>query len=403
MSTSNQTTSNSDPVYWDSYRPDISYNPYEIYRRLRNEAPLYYNADYDFYAVSRFADVERVFMDRETFSSARGDILEVVKAAMDIPKGFFIWEDPPLHTVYRGIVSRVFTPKRMNELEGKIRDYCVRVLDPIADTKRFDFLADLGHKLPGGVIGMMLGIPDADRDAIRERVDANLRTEEGKPMKPVDIGDLMQGYEQYIDWRIKNPADDLMTELLNLEFTDETGTARKLTRDEVLIFVSLIAGAGNETTSRLIGWIGKVLGDNPDQRRQIAADPSLIPAAIEEILRVEPPSTQVARYVTRDVEIHGQIIPAGSAIQCLVASANRDERRFDNADAFDIHRKGPPHITFGRGIHSCLGASLARVEGRIAMDEILKRFPDWTVDIENARLASSSTTRGWDTLPADIG
>lgn len=403
MNTSNDVSSNSEPVYWDSYRPDISYNPYQIYRRLREEAPLYYNADYDFYAVSRFADVEKVFMDRETFSSARGDILEIVKSGMDIPKGFFIWEDPPLHTVYRGIVSRVFTPKRMNDLEAKIRAYCVQLLDPIADTKRFDFLADLGHKLPGGVIGMMLGIPDEDRDAVRERVDSNLRTEEGKPMKPTDVGELMQGYEQYIDWRVNNPSDDLMTELLHLEFTDETGTTRKLTREEVLIFVSLIAGAGNETTSRLIGWIGKVLGEHPDQRREIAANPTLIPAAIEEILRFEPPSTQVARYVTRDVEIHGQIIPAGSAIQCIVAAANRDERRFNNGDTFNIHRDGPPHITFGRGVHSCLGASLARVEGRIAMDEILKRFPDWTLDLENARLSSSSTTRGWDTLPADIG
>jgi cytochrome P450 len=193
-----------------------------------------------------------------------------------------------------------------------------------------------------------------------------------------------------------------MTELLNLEFTDDAGITRKLTRDEILIFVTLLAGAGNETTSRLIGWIGKVLGEHPDQRRQIAANPALISPAIEEILRFEPPSTQVARYVTRDVEIHGQIIPAGSSIQCLVGAANRDERRFANAETFDIHRDGPPHITFGRGIHSCLGASLARVEGRIAMDEILKRFPDWTVDMENARLSSSSTTRGWDTLPAHI-
>ncbi|HET8710070.1 MAG TPA: cytochrome P450, partial [Spongiibacteraceae bacterium] len=350
-----------------------------------------------------FADVERVFMDRETFSSARGDILEIVKADMDIPKGFFIWEDPPLHTVYRGIVSRVFTPKRMNELEGKIRDYCVRLLDPLAGAKHFDFLGDFGHKLPGGVIGMMLGIPDEDRDAVRERVDANLRTEEGKPMQPVQIDELMQGYEQYIDWRVNHPSDDLMTELLQLEFTDETGVTRKLTRDEVLIFVSLIAGAGNETTSRLIGWIGKVLGEHPDQRREIAKNPALISPAIEEILRFEPPSTQVARYVTRDVEIHGRTIPAGSAIQCIVAAANRDERRFADGDTFNIHRDGPPHITFGRGVHSCLGASLARVEGRIAMDEILKRFPDWTVDIANARLSSSSTTRGWDTLPAQIG
>lgn len=392
-----------EPVYWDTYDPGISYNPYGIYARLREEAPLYYNEKHDFYCVSRFSDVENVLSDSETYSSARGDILEIIKSGMDIPKGFFIWEDAPLHTVYRGIVSRVFTPKRMNDLEGMIRNYCQRLLDPLDGADRFDFLEDLGAKMPGGVIGIMLGIPDSDRDKVREHVESNLRTEEGKPMEMEGVDDVTQAYHEYVDWRIRNPSDDLMTELLQTEFTDEFGTVRKLTREEVLIFVSLIAGAGNETTSRLIGWIGKVLGDHPGQRREISANPALIPRAIEEILRIEPPSTAVARYVTRDVELYGQVVPAGSAIEALVAAANRDPRRYPDADSFDIHRKALPHITFGRGIHSCLGLSLARVEGRVALEEVLKRFPDWTVDIENARLSSSSTTRGWDTLPVNVG
>jgi len=403
MNEAGNSSSNDNAVYWDSYRPDISANPYQIYRRLREEAPLYYNKEHDFYAVSRFADVERVFMDKETFSSARGDILEIIKSGMEIPKGLFIWEDPPLHTVHRGILARVFTPKRMNELEPLIRRYCERLLDPLVGAECIDFLADFGAKLPGGVIGLMLGIPEEDRDAVHDRVDAAFRTEEGQPVDGDQFIGMLEGYEEYIDWRIKNPSDDLMTELLNADFQDDAGVMRKLTRDEVLKFIGLIAGAGNETTSRLIGWIGKTLSDHPDQRRQIAANPALIPAAIEEILRFEPPSNQVARYVTCDVEMHGQIIPAGSAIQCLVGAANRDERRFINGDSFDIHRQGPPHITFGRGIHSCLGASLARVEGRLSLEEILKRFPDWTVDTENARLSFSSTTRGWDRLPAFTG
>lgn len=402
MTTNNEASSTTNSIYWDPYDPNISYNPYDTYQRLRDEAPLYYNEKHDFYCVSRFSDVEGIFLDSETYSSSRGDILEVIKSGMDIPKGFFIWEDAPLHTVYRGIVSRVFTPKRMNELEGMIRTYCQKLLEPMEGAKRFDFLRDLGDKLPGGVIGIMLGIPDEDRDKVREHVDGGLRTEEGQPMKVRNVDVLTGMYQDYVKWRIKNPSDDLMTELLQTEFTDESGTQRTMSFEEVLIFVSLIAGAGVETTSRLIGWIGKVLGDHPDQRREIAANPKLISPAIEEILRCEPPSTAVARYVTRDVEIHGQTVPAGSAIEALVAAANRDERRYPDADKFDIHRKGPPHITFGRGIHSCLGLSLARVEGRIAMDEVLKRFPDWTVDIDNARLSSSSTTRGWDTLPVDI-
>jgi cytochrome P450 len=393
-------TSNGGPVNWDPYNPAISANPYPIYRRLREEAPLYYNQQYDFYTVSRYSDVDRCLLDRETFSSARGDVLEIIRSGMEVPKGMFIWEDPPLHTAYRNVVSRVFTPKRMNDLEDKIRAYCARCLDPLVGADRIDFIADLGMKLPGGVIGMLLGLPDEDRDVIRERVDARLRTESGKPMATSQMGSFGEGFEGYVDWRVTHPSNDLMTELLNVQFQDETGTTRKLTRDEILIFVSVLAGAGNETTSRLIGWIGKVLSDHPDQRREIARNPTLIPAAIEEILRVEPPGTQVARYVTRDVEIHGQTVPEGSVMHALVAAANRDEQRFPDGDRFDIHRQGATHISFGRGIHSCIGSALARVEGRVALDELLKRFPDWTVDLENAQLSSSSTTRGWDTLPA---
>ncbi len=401
MSTYNAGASGS--VYWDPYHPEINANPYPMYQRLHKEAPLFYNEDYDFFLVSRFADVDRVLLDRETFSSARSDILEFIKQDIDIPKGMFIWADPPSHTAYRAVVARVFTPKRMNDLEGKIRAYCARCLDEKIGADRIDFIADLGAKIPGGVIGMLLGIPDEDRDAVRERVDAALRTEAGKPMAFEQTSFQGEGFEEYIEWRVNNPSDDLMTELLNVEFQDETGVKRKLTRDEILIFVNVIAGAGNETTSRLIGWTGKVLGDHPDQRREIAKNPALIPAAIEEILRIEPPGTMVARYVTRDIEIHGKTVPQGSVMISLIAAANRDETRFVAGGRFNIHRDGPPHITFGRGIHSCLGSALARVEGRVALDEILKRFPDWTVDTENSQLSFSSTTRGWDALPAFIG
>ena len=397
---SSTATTVSSAAYWDPYRPDIGLDPYPHFLRLRDEAPLYYNEEYDFYAVSRFSDVEHCLSEWETFSSARSDVLEFIKADMQPPDGMFIWEDPPLHTAYRRVVSKVFTPRRMNELEQQIRDYCARCLDPLVGAEKMDFIADLGAKLPGGVIGMLLGIPDEDRDAVRERVESALRTESGKPMDTAKASYQGEGFDDYIEWRANNPSDDLMTELLYTEFTDVNGTVRKLTREEILIFVNVLAGAGNETTDRLIGWIGKVFGDHPDQRRQLAANPTLIPAALEELLRFEPPGPSVARFVTRDVELHGKIIPAGSAMLCLVASANRDEQRFPDGDSFDIHRQGATHITFGRGIHACLGSALARVEGRVALDEVLKRFPDWTVDTANAELSSSSTTRGWDTLPA---
>lgn len=392
-----------DSVYWDPYRPDFWQDPYPVFARLRNEAPLYYNEQYDFYAVSRFSDVERGLMDKDVFSSSRGDILEFIKANMPVPNGMFIWEDPPLHTVHRGVLSRVFTPKRMNDLESQIREYCSRVLDPLIGTDYFDFIEDLGKQLPMRVISMLLGIPEEDQEAVRDQVDARLTTEAGKPMDVSRGAPTGSEFEAYIDWRAKHPSDDLMTELMQVEFTDEKGVKRKLTREEILIFVNLLAGAGNETTNRLIGWTGKLLSDHPDQRAELVANPTLIPNAIEEILRYESPGPSVARYVKRDVELYGTKVPEGSAMLFLVASANRDERRYPDADRFDIHRDGPPHITFGRGVHACLGAALARVEGRIALQEVLKRFPEWTVDIENAKLQSTSTVRGWETLPAFIG
>lgn len=401
MSTSHTSGS---PVYWDPYRPDIALDPYPFYKRMREEAPLYYNEQYDFYAVSRFSDVDRYLNDWQNFSSSRGDVLEVIKSGMPSPDGMFIWEDPPLHDVHRSVVSRVFTPKRMNELEVMIRAYTASCLDPLVGSGRIDFIADLGAKLPGGVIGILLGIPAQDQQAVRELVEDRLRTEPGKPMDVEHVySDIGGGFAEYIEWREKNPSDDLMTQLLHAEFVDDKGVTRKLTRAEVLTFTDVMAGAGNDTTNRFIGWMGKVLSDHPDQRRQIASNPALIPDAVEEILRVEPPGPAIARYVMNDVEVRGQTVPAGSAMLLMVAAANRDEERFPNGDVFDIHRKGAPHITFGRGVHSCLGAALARVEARCAMGEVLKRFPDWTVDLKNAELSSSSTTRGWDKLPAEIG
>ena len=387
-------------VSYDPYDVAINADPYPVFRRLREESPLYYNEQYDFFALSRYEDVERGLVDRETYISGRGGILELIKANIEMPPGVFIFEDPPLHTVHRGLVSRVFTPKKMNALEPKIREFCAASLDPLVGAGRFDFVADLGAQMPMRVIGMLLGIPEEDQESIREQVDANLRTEAGKPMttSPDDVlsGDM---FGEYIDWRAQHPSDDLMTELLNAEFEDETGTTRRLTRDEVLIYVTVIAGAGNETTTRLIGWAGKVLAEHPDQRRELVADAALIPNAIEELLRFEPPAPHVARYVARDVEHYGKNVPAGNVILLLVGAANRDDRRYPDGERFDIHRTVGPHLTFGFGIHFCLGAALARLEGRVALEEVLKRFPEWNVDDDGAKLSPTSTVRGWETLP----
>jgi cytochrome P450 len=190
-----------------------------------------------------------------------------------------------------------------------------------------------------------------------------------------------------------------MTDLLHTEFEDEHGVRRTLTRDEALLYTTVVSGAGNETTTRLIGWTGKVLAEHPDQRRDLVADRSLLGNAIEELLRYESPGVQIARYMPEAVELYGETVPEDSVMIFVVGAANRDERRWDHAARFDIHRRLQQHLAFGYGIHYCLGAALARLEGRIALDELLDRFPEWDVDLGRARIAPTSTVRGYETLP----
>jgi cytochrome P450 len=298
----------------------------------------------------------------------------------------------------------VFTPKKMNALEPQIRAFCEQSLDPLVGEEGFDFIADLGAQMPMKVIGMLLGIPEQDQAAIRDQADRNLRVKEGEKMhageERLDIGG--DSFDEYIEWRSKHPSDDLMTELLTAEFEDETGTVRTLTREEVLTYTAVLAGAGNETTTRLIGWAGKVLSDFPDERRKLAADPTLIPSAIEELLRFEPPAPHVARYVTKDVEYHGQTVPEGSVMLMLNGSGNRDDRKFPDGDSFQADRNPKGHLSFGFGLHFCLGAALARLEGRVALEEVLKRFPDWTAKLDEARLSPTSTVRGWEQMPVTV-
>jgi cytochrome P450 len=391
-------------LYYDPYDVEIDLDPYPTYRRLRDEAPLYYNERFDFWGLSRYADVEAALKDFTRLSSAKGDILEVVKADPVMPPGVFINEDPPLHTVHRALVSRAFTSKKMAALEAQVRAFCAACLDPLVGSDRFDFVLDLGAELPMRTIGMLVGIPDADQPSVRAQAQRVLRNKPGEPL-PVKKDRYFDGnmFAEYVEWREQNPSDDLITELLNVEFEDVSGTRRRLTKAEILIFLAVIAGAGVETTGRLFGWMGKVLAEHPEQRRALTDDRSLIPNAIEELLRYEPPGPHVARYVATDVEYHGQTVPAGSAMLLMLASANRDERRFDDPDRFDVRRTIGQHATFGYGTHFCLGAALARLEGRIALDEVLQRFPDWDVDLEHARRAPTSTVRGWDSMPAILG
>jgi cytochrome P450 len=279
----------------------------------------------------------------------------------------------------------------------------VQSLDSLVGADGFDFVSDLGSQMPMRVIAMLLGFPDSGLDGLRELIDDGLRLEEGTMPDP-GVAEARHQAQlaaiiEYVDWRAQHPSDDIITELLGAEFEDERGEHRRLTREELVNYVNLLAAAGNETTTRLIAWTGKVLGDHPDQCREVAANLDLVPQAIEEILRFETPTPMLARCVTHDVEHHGQVVPEGSVMAMLTASANRDDRQFPDGDCFDIHREIDHHVAFAYGIHFCLGAALARMEGRIALEEVLKRFPTWEIDTDNAVQARTSTVRGWERLP----
>ena len=387
--------------YYDPYDFDIDADPYPVWKRLRDEQPLYRNEKYDFWALSRFDDVERALVDWRTYSSAKGTVLELIKARMEVPPGSIIFEDPPAHDLHRSLLSRVFTPRKMAAIEPQIREFCARSLDPLVGAGGFDFIADLGAQMPMRTIGMLLGIPEQDQEALRDQMDEGLRLDDGE-MPDVDQyrdAGPTHAFEEYIEWRAVHPSDDVMTELLRAEFEDTAGVRRRLSRAEVLNFVNLLAAAGNETTTRLIGWTGKLLADHPDQRAEVAADRTLINNTIEEILRFESPSPVQARSLTTNVELYGELVARDSTILLLNASGNRDERRFPDADRFDIHRRIDHHLAFGYGAHFCLGAALARVEGRVALDEVLERFPTWEIDVDRAEQARTSTVRGWERLP----
>jgi cytochrome P450 len=392
------------PPYYDPYDVALAADPYPMWRRLRDEAPLYYNEQYDFYALSRHADISKGLPDWQTFSSAKGVIIELIKADLDLPSGTLIMEDPPVHDLHRSLLVRVFTPRRIAAIEPQIRAYCAQHLDPLIGAERFDLIAELGAQMPGKVIGMLLGIPEEATAAVRANVDNNLRTKAGEQMVVTDTsfaeGDI---FAEYVDWRMKNPSNDLMTDLLNAEFEDEHGVTRKLTRQEVLTYVAVVAGAGNETTTRLIGWMGSLLAQHPDQRKAIVEDLSLVANAVEETVRFQPPGPHVARYVARDCELCGQTVPAGSVMLFLLGSGNRDDRVYPDGDTYDIHRPISQHLGFGYSVHYCMGAALARLEGKVALEEILKRWPTWEVDWAGAKLGSTSTVRGWETLPIVVG
>jgi cytochrome P450 len=388
-------------VHFDMYDRELYASPYAMYRRLRDEVPLYRNDEYDFYAVSRFDDVGRVLGDRDAFISGKGGVYQIASARIPIPDGLFIFEDPPRHTIHRGLVARLFTPRAVGRIEAEIEALFDRAAAELAGVEQFDFVKDFADMLPIRVIGMLLGLPENDHADLREAFHQaqNADTADAGKDALAGILEVSRWFDEYLDHRVAHPTDDLMTQLLNVEFEDETGTVRGLERQELLTFLTLITGAGSDTTVNGIAWAGLLLSEHPDQRQLLLENPGLIPNAVEEVLRYEPPSYHVGRVTAGDVEIHGETVPADSLVLTLPGAANRDERQFPAGDRFDVTRTPGTTYTFSFGPHFCLGASLARLEARVAVEAALRHFPGWVIDRDRAVMTTGIDTRGWDALP----
>ena len=395
------TSTASTPVLrYDPYDAEIDRDPYPTWARLRDEAPLYRNEEHGFWALSRWDDVKAALVDWGTYRSGHGTVLEIVKAGVEIPPGILLFEDPPIHDAHRALLSRVFTPRRMLDLEPLVRGYVVQALDELLDRDEFDVVEELAVEVPLRTIGSLFGIPEADQDVYRHATDELIGTD-GSPItfEQSSFDEVLGILGDYVDWRAAHPGDDLMTELLTAQVDEPGGSRRPLTRDEVVTYASMVAGAGNETAARLIGFTMQLLAQHPDQRARLVAEPALVPAAIEEILRLESPSPVQARWVQHDVQVHGTPVREGSIMLLLNGAANRDERHWSEPDRFDVDRDEGPHLAFGYGLHFCLGAALARLEGRVALEEVLRRWPEWEVDLERGQMAHTGSVRGWARLP----
>ncbi|MDT3443304.1 MULTISPECIES: cytochrome P450 [unclassified Pseudofrankia] len=388
-------------LYWDPYDKVIDVNPYPVWHRMRDEVPVYLNEKFGFYALSRFKDVDDASLDPATFSSAYGTVLEIM-GDQPFDNGMIIFTDPPSHTMMRVLVSRGFTPRRIAALESHIRGLCAELLDDRVGSGGFDFVQDFSAILPSMVISELIGVDKADREEVRKLIDTTFYLDPEKGMfNDISFGAQIKLHEifaEQIEARRKAPRDDVMTALTEAEIKTADGT-RRLTTKEACDFTNLLVSAGTETVARLLGWACALLAEHPDQRAALAADPALLPGAVEETLRFEAPSPVQGRTTTRELEMHGVTIPEHSKVLLLTAAANRDERKYPDPDTFDIRRKFDSHVSFGHGPHFCLGASLARMEGRVALEEVLKRFPTWEIDHDNVHRLHTSTVRGYEKLP----
>jgi cytochrome P450 len=391
------------PIYYDPFDSKIDRDVHKIWSRMREEQPVYWNDRYGFWAFSRFTDVWDAYHDTATFSSTHGVMPESLDEPFNMPLVIFM--DPPEHDWMRKLVSPAFTPRRIAALETRVAELTEQYLEPFVGSSGFDYVEDFAALLPAMVIGHMLGVPESDRDTVRRWIDAGLHHEEGNlgmsDEAMAAMGELYNYSTALIEERRRQPGDDMISVLLEVE-VEVNGESRRLTADELVSFVVLLAGAGVETVARLLSFAAVTLAQYPGERQLLVDDPGLIPGAIEELLRYEAPSPVNGRWTLRPYTAHGIEIPAGSKVLLLNGSANRDRREFDDPDRFDVRRKAARHISFGYGAHFCLGAALARLEGRAALAATLARFPRWDIDEAELVPVHTTTVRGYSSVPIHL-
>jgi len=394
-------------VVFDPFSEEFFNNPFEIYRRMREDAPLYYDEKEDFYALTRHQDVAAAFKDFETYSSARGCDLAMVRRGVSPEQKSIIFMDPPEHRHMRSLLNKAFTPRAIQSQLGAVIETVEKYLGA-ADPDNFDVVQDFSGPFPVEVITRMAGVPEEYRQQVRHWIDTSLHREPGQ----IEISEAgMQAnieaamyYFGLVQERRENPQDDMISRLIAAEIPGEDGRPRKLDDVEITGFATLLGGAGAETVTKLIGNAAVIFARNPDQWQKLLDDRSKVPAAVEELLRYEGPVQYNVRYTLKEAHVSGGVIPAGKPVFLIGASANRDPEAFTNADVFDIDRDQTEaqHLGLGYGIHSCLGAALARLESRIALEKLLDFMPRYEVDWEGCQRVTMQNVAGWRNVPVKV-
>jgi cytochrome P450 len=392
-------------VEFDPMSNEYFNDPYDVYRRLRDEAPVYWSDKYGFYALSRYADVYRAHRDPVALSSSYGveffGLMKGEQAPDELQS--IITMDPPGHDRMRGLVSRVFTPRAIGRLEPMVREVISGYLDQLAGEAAFDAVADFGAYFPVDIISRMLGVPAPDRQWIRETLDVALHREEGQQeLGAENIEAFASSYLYFLDLtRVKraNPADDMMTHLTQVEAPRDDGLSTHLTDEEIGGFAALLGAAGAETVTKLVGNGVVLMHRHQGEWQKVLVNRELIPSAVEEMLRFQPPSQYQGRFAVQDTEYSGVTIEAGHPVLLLTGAASRDEREYAHPDTFDVDRPPSMSLTLGFGIHSCLGAALARIESRVAFEEIATRYPTFGVDESGLQRVQMSNVAGYSHVP----